>query len=261
MKASEREAAWFEHQRKRWMRPDVERYLKPDWRERKYWNGLPASAAHLIDMAVRPHVRRAMDAPPPVDITEREIEAVRCSLPDLKEAVAQFSYALRWRAFRRALHCKYSPDQPRVPAGNPDGGQWTGSGGGRASERIRSQASDLSASRKAKGHHFVPRSLYRGLPLRPETRKVFDEGTTGRLHAEPHGWSAAHQAYNEAVDQHLHRFMETNNIRPDQMTPDQAQSFLREIKRSPEPRIRDYNTRIIMRELQYHFRRGPRRNE
>ncbi|MFO1149190.1 MAG: hypothetical protein U1E62_12525 [Alsobacter sp.] len=26
---------------------------------------------------------------------------------------------------------KYSPDQPRVPAGNPDGGQWTsGSGGG-----------------------------------------------------------------------------------------------------------------------------------
>ena len=24
---------------------------------------------------------------------------------------------------------KYSPDQPRVPAGNPDGGQWTGGGG------------------------------------------------------------------------------------------------------------------------------------
>jgi CDI toxin RNase A-like protein len=25
---------------------------------------------------------------------------------------------------------KYRPDQPRVPAGNPDGGQWTGDGGG-----------------------------------------------------------------------------------------------------------------------------------
>ena len=24
---------------------------------------------------------------------------------------------------------KYSPDQPRVPAGNPDGGQWTAEGG------------------------------------------------------------------------------------------------------------------------------------
>ena len=29
-----------------------------------------------------------------------------------------------------ALHRKFSPDQPRVPAGNPDGGQWTDGGGG-----------------------------------------------------------------------------------------------------------------------------------
>jgi hypothetical protein len=27
------------------------------------------------------------------------------------------------------LRLKYSPDQPRVPAGNPDGGQWTSGGG------------------------------------------------------------------------------------------------------------------------------------
>lgn len=26
-------------------------------------------------------------------------------------------------------HRKYRPDQPRVPAGNPDGGQWTDEGG------------------------------------------------------------------------------------------------------------------------------------
>lgn len=31
---------------------------------------------------------------------------------------------------RRAL--KYNPDQPRVPAGNPDGGRWVGDGGGGA---------------------------------------------------------------------------------------------------------------------------------
>jgi hypothetical protein len=29
---------------------------------------------------------------------------------------------------------KYSPDQPRVPAGNPDGGQWTSGGEGEESE-------------------------------------------------------------------------------------------------------------------------------
>ncbi len=30
-----------------------------------------------------------------------------------------------------ALERRYSPDQPRVPAGNSDGGQWTDGGGGR----------------------------------------------------------------------------------------------------------------------------------
>lgn len=29
-----------------------------------------------------------------------------------------------------ALSCKFNPNQPRVPAGNPDGGQWTDGGGG-----------------------------------------------------------------------------------------------------------------------------------
>jgi hypothetical protein len=29
-----------------------------------------------------------------------------------------------------ALSAKYSPDQPRVPAGSSDGGQWTAAGGG-----------------------------------------------------------------------------------------------------------------------------------
>jgi Escherichia/Staphylococcus phage prohead protease len=33
------------------------------------------------------------------------------------------------RIVRIAARAKYSPDQPRVPAGNPDGGQWTGSSG------------------------------------------------------------------------------------------------------------------------------------
>ncbi|RYE83398.1 MAG: hypothetical protein EOP19_13935 [Hyphomicrobiales bacterium] len=32
----------------------------------------------------------------------------------------------RLRAF--ALREKFNPDEPRVPAGNPDGGQWTGGG-------------------------------------------------------------------------------------------------------------------------------------
>lgn len=34
-----------------------------------------------------------------------------------------------------ALQRKFNPDQPRVPAGNPDSGQWTDGGGG-INERI-----------------------------------------------------------------------------------------------------------------------------
>jgi hypothetical protein len=35
---------------------------------------------------------------------------------------------------------KYSPDQPRVPAGNSDGGQWTNEGGGITDSRVLSDA-------------------------------------------------------------------------------------------------------------------------
>lgn len=36
---------------------------------------------------------------------------------------------------------KYRPDQARVPAGNPDGGQWTDEGGGSSSQGDRGGAS------------------------------------------------------------------------------------------------------------------------
>ncbi|MDF3811087.1 MULTISPECIES: hypothetical protein [Rhodopseudomonas] len=45
-----------------------------------------------------------------------------------------------------ALDRKYSPTQPRVPAGNPDGGQWTDGGGGGPSARTgRNDSRVLSA--------------------------------------------------------------------------------------------------------------------
>jgi hypothetical protein len=45
---------------------------------------------------------------------------------------------MRFEELRRKAG--FNPDQPRVPAGNPDGGQWTSGGGGSA--RIRLAASD-----------------------------------------------------------------------------------------------------------------------
>lgn len=52
-------------------------------------------------------------------------------------ALARFRYAiaanrvlLAGERFQRVLKAGFRPDEPRVPASNPDGGQWTGGGGG-----------------------------------------------------------------------------------------------------------------------------------
>lgn len=44
---------------------------------------------------------------------------------------------LKLDAFVRVLERRYRPDQPRVPAGNPDGGQWTRTGDTEGSSRAR----------------------------------------------------------------------------------------------------------------------------
>lgn len=41
---------------------------------------------------------------------------------------------------------KYNPDQPRVPAGNPDGGQWTSGGGGEGSSGEDGLQSDIESA-------------------------------------------------------------------------------------------------------------------
>jgi hypothetical protein len=149
----------------------------------------------------------------------------------------------------------YNPDQPRVPAGNPDGGQWTSEGGDGG------QLTDISSSNKPGGHHFVPRAVYRNLPLRSDTRKVFDQKTTAPLRGGPHGWSRDHAIYNRAVAQEFDKFLKESGILPQEMTPDQARTFLQRILDSHDPRIRGYNLRLYMREFQYWLRRMPRVTE
>ncbi len=46
---------------------------------------------------------------------------------DHKADLAFLRFALAWAHYERILR-KYDPNQPRIPAGNPDGGQWTGDG-------------------------------------------------------------------------------------------------------------------------------------
>jgi hypothetical protein len=101
----------------------------------------------------------------------------------------------------------------------------------------------------------VPRSLYRDLPLQDETRKIFDDAKTGRLSAEPHGWSKEHRVYNNAVGERIDELF--RQTKPEELTPAQARSFVDSIRSSSDPRIRGFNLKIYMNEIYYWIRRRP----
>jgi hypothetical protein len=134
--------AWLAQHRQRWMRPDAERYIRPDADRfmppgsprysgkdvvRYYWYGEERAASggddhHPVSPAASDSVR-GVGAANDAD-SERELGRARYELAALGVKLALLRLAVQ--AF------KYSPDQPRVPAGNPDGGQWTSEGGASA---------------------------------------------------------------------------------------------------------------------------------
>jgi hypothetical protein len=206
---------------------------------------------------------------------ELDIAAERDELLRLKRELAAIKFELKFRRFLDAR--KYSPDQPRVLAGNPDGGQWTANGGGQGTaengraDRIRVAQlggtvtdADGTPYYKPGGHHEMPKGVYEKWNLRPETEKVFREATTGTIprmtaRTTPDGvpvgnaWSGqggAHGIYNEAIQELSDRFLEKNNIKPESMTPNQARTLLKEIRETEDPRIRNFNaTMRLLRRL------------
>jgi hypothetical protein len=109
--------AALEHLRKRWERADAYRFAAPGTPEAKMPGYLHpwAEVARQEQMAAdEARARTAAEQ----DEFEREVLRLRHDFAKLK-----LEYELR------RFQQKYSPDQPRVPAGNSDGGQWTSGGG------------------------------------------------------------------------------------------------------------------------------------
>jgi hypothetical protein len=105
------------HQRKRWERADAYRFAAPGTPEAKRpGTRHPWAAVARQEQAAADEARARALAEQ--DELEREVLRLRHDFAQLK-----LEYELR------RFHQKYSPDQPRVPAGNPDGGQWTSGGG------------------------------------------------------------------------------------------------------------------------------------
>jgi hypothetical protein len=101
--------------------------------QRRRWTGCTAHLWWRAD-AARFGVGALAPKPPPRKRATTDIEATRRALAAeieelraLKQVVAEIQLDFTCLGFPRsaALARKYNPDQPRVPAGNPDSGQWS----------------------------------------------------------------------------------------------------------------------------------------
>jgi hypothetical protein len=187
-----------------------------------------------------------------------EIAAIR---RDLDEIAGSFCEAWHeWESqvrseIRSALQ-KYNPDEPRVPKGNPDGGQWTRDG----VQIAQAESGIRFGLPRRRGHHWVPKALYNDpkLNLQRETRKVFENSTSGPLFDKRvNDWSAEHAAYNDAVKDLFIAFLEKNKIASDQLMPAQADDFVQGVLGSSDPRIYKLKMKVMYEATRYWLIRGP----
>jgi hypothetical protein len=79
--------------------------------------------------------------------------SMHAELLRLRCAVAAANFELKAKQLHRAIQAKFNPDQPRVPAGSPGGGQWA-SGGGNHSEQDGPLVSFAAARRRGQSEAF-----------------------------------------------------------------------------------------------------------
>jgi hypothetical protein len=114
---------WIRHDAHLWIQPNIERWMKPGVDPADVIPALAEKRAQ--EQAAKDRARAAEDA-----AFDAAIEGERRLLAAMREELNEIKAEL---ARRRRLweQTKYSPSQPRVPAGNSRGGQWTdGSTGG-----------------------------------------------------------------------------------------------------------------------------------
>src|SRR5436305_3597920 len=114
---------WIRHDWRLWIRPVIARWMKPGVDPADV---IPALARERAQKeAAEERARAAEDAAfdAAIEHARRVQAAMRAEVDELKAAQAR----------RRLEEAKYSSSQPRVPAGNPRGGQWSNRNDGGAS--------------------------------------------------------------------------------------------------------------------------------
>src|ERR1044072_2445323 len=146
--AIEQYRRWLRPNWRLWLHPDCERGLTPEQikaqrhdfmlRDRAFEP--PITRRLRNEAEERAQIERARLEREHEEATERDVRNLRASHERLKAELAEINYELAWRRIIR----KFRPDQPRVPAGNPDGGQWISGDG---ADSGRSDVGDSGAGR------------------------------------------------------------------------------------------------------------------
>src|SRR3954462_2333298 len=124
---------WIRHDWRMWIRPDIARWMKPGVDPADV---IPALARERAQkQAAEERARAAEDAEFAAYIA-RERRVLAALNEEMKEVNAEMARRRRRAAEEEA---KYSPTQPRVPGGNPRGGQLTDRNGGQGTVSNPSQ--------------------------------------------------------------------------------------------------------------------------
>ena len=124
---------WIRHDWRLWIRHDIARWMKPGVDPADVIPALARERARK--QAAIERARAAEDAELAAEI-EHERRALAAIAEEVKELNAEMA---RWRRRVAEGEAKYSPSQPRVPAGNPRGGQWADRSGGQGTVANPSQ--------------------------------------------------------------------------------------------------------------------------
>src|SRR3954447_10516180 len=116
------DSPWLRHHRQRWLRHDAHLWIRPD--AARFFP--PGTDPAVINPTLPRKPDAAKEAAFEAELAAEVAKGYRL-LAVLREEVAELRAELKRR---RELEAKYSPSQPRVPAGNPRGGRWTDRSGG-----------------------------------------------------------------------------------------------------------------------------------
>src|SRR3954462_4810216 len=124
---------WIRHDWRMWIRPDIARWMKPGVDPADVIPALARERAQQQAAIERARAAEDAELAAEIDDLRRAEAAINQQVKELNGEMA------RWRRRVAEEEAKYSPSQPRVPAGNPRGGQWTDRNGGQGTVANPSQ--------------------------------------------------------------------------------------------------------------------------